>query len=143
MAFGVWGLLVGQVNVGLSIVVAMTFGIVVDDSVHFLSKYVRARREDDLDAEAAVRYAFHAVGPALIVTTIVMAAGFSILAYSTFDMNASMGRLTAITVVLALAADFFLLPPLLLWLDRRTVPATESTPLPSTGDQDEVLVTAG
>ena len=140
MAFGVWGLLVGQVNVGLSIVVAMTFGIVVDDSVHFLSKYVRARREEGLDADSAVRYAFHSVGPALVATTIVMAAGFSILAFSTFDMNASMGRLTAITVVLALAADFFLLPPLLMWLDRR-VPATESTLLPNTGEHDEVLVT--
>jgi predicted RND superfamily exporter protein len=139
-AFGVWGLLVGQVNVGLSIVVAMTFGIVVDDSVHFLSKYVRARREEGLDAESAVRYAFHAVGPALVATTIVMAAGFSILAFSSFDMNASMGRLTAITVVLALAADFFLLPPMLMWLDRR-VPATESTLLPKTGEHDEVLVT--
>ena len=142
MAFGVWGLLVGQVNVGLSIVVAMTFGIVVDDSVHFLSKYVRARREEHLDAESAVRHAFHSVGPALVATTIVMATGFAILAFSAFDMNASMGRLTAITVVMALAADFFLLPPLLMWLDRK-VPATASTLIPNTGEHDEVLVTAG
>ena len=142
MAFGVWGLLVGQVNVGLSIVVAMTFGIVVDDSVHFLSKYVRARREENLDAESAVRHAFHSVGPALVATTIVMATGFAILAFSAFDMNAGMGRLTAITVVMALAADFFLLPPLLMWLDRK-VPATASTLLPNTGEHDEVLVTAG
>lgn len=142
MAFGVWGLLVGQVNVGLSIVVAMTFGIVVDDSVHFLSKYVRARREENLDAESAVRHAFHSVGPALVATTIVMATGFAILAFSAFDMNAGMGRLTAITVVMALAADFFLLPPLLMWLDRK-VPTTASTLIPNTGEHDEVLVTAG
>lgn len=142
MAFGVWGLLVGQVNVGLSIVVAMTFGIVVDDSVHFLSKYVRARREENLDAESAVRHAFHSVGPALVATTIVMATGFAILAFSAFDMNAGMGRLTAITVVMALAADFFLLPPLLMWLDRK-VPTTASTLIPNTGEYDEVLVTAG
>ncbi|MCZ6755365.1 MAG: efflux RND transporter permease subunit [Gemmatimonadetes bacterium] len=142
MAFGVWGLLVGQVNVGLSIVVAMTFGIVVDDSVHFLSKYVRARREEHLDAESAVRHAFHSVGPALVATTIVMATGFAILAFSAFDMNAGMGRLTAITVVMALAADFFLLPPLLMWLDRK-VPTTASTLIPNTGEHDEVLVTAG
>jgi predicted RND superfamily exporter protein len=142
MAFGVWGLFVGQINVGLSIVVAMTFGIVVDDSVHFLSKYVRARREGHRDAEAAVRYAFHAVGPALIVTTIVMAAGFGILSYSTFDMNASMGRLTAITVVLALAADFFLLPPLLMLIDAKER-ATISTQVPTRGENDEALVTAG
>ena len=57
LAFGAWGIFVGQVNVGLSIVVTMTLGIVVDDTVHFLSKYLRARREQGLNAEDAVRYA--------------------------------------------------------------------------------------
>jgi predicted RND superfamily exporter protein len=45
MAFGLWGILVGQVGLGLSVVAAMTLGIVVDDTVHFMSKYLRARYE--------------------------------------------------------------------------------------------------
>lgn len=118
MAFGLWGLMVGQVNVGLSTVVAMTLGIVVDDSVHFFTKYLRGRREHGLDATAAVRFAFRSTGEALWTTSVVLTAGFCVVAFSSFDLNSSMGKLTAITIGLALVADFFLLPALLIELDR-------------------------
>lgn len=119
LAFGVWGLFVGQVNMAVSIVTGMTLGIVVDDSVHFLSKYLRARREKGLGAEDAVRYAFSSVGVALIVTTIILVAGFAVLSLSSFALNSDMAKLTAIAIVLALVADFLLLPPLLLAVDAR------------------------
>ena len=122
MAFGIWGLTSGVVNLGLSVVIGMTMGIVVDDSIHFLTKYLRARREKGLTADDAVRYAFSSVGRALVVTSTILAIGFGILATSAFDMNASMGLMTAITIGLALAVDFLFLPPLLLWLDGK--PAT-------------------
>ena len=114
MGFGLWGLLVGEVGVSLSVVVAMTLGIVVDDTIHFMSKYLRARREQGLNAEDAVRAAFSSVGVALIMTSVVLIAGFAVLALSSFKMNAGMGLLTAITIGLALFADFLFLPPLLL-----------------------------
>jgi len=118
MAFGLWGLLVGEINLGLSIVSGMCLGIIVDDTVHFLSKYLRARREQYLDAESAVRYAFSTVGAALVVTSVVLAAGFMILSQSSFGFNGGMGKLSTIIIVLALAADLLLLPPLLMFLDR-------------------------
>jgi len=118
MAFGLWGLLVGQVGLGLSIVMGMTLGIVVDDTVHFLSKYLRARREQGMNSAESVRYAFATVGTALSVTTFVLVAGFMVLAQSTFKLNSDMGLLTAVTIVFALATDFLLLPPLLMLLDR-------------------------
>ena len=114
MGFGVWALVDGQVGLALSVVSGMTLGIVVDDTVHFLSKYLRARREKGLNAEQAVRYAFSTVGTALWVTTLVLVLGFSVLAFSDFAMNAQMGSLTAITIALALFADFLFLPPLLM-----------------------------
>jgi len=119
MGFGLWGLLYGQVGLGLSIVAGLTLGIVVDDTVHFLSKYLRARREQGLSSEDAVRYAFHTVGIALLVTTLVLVAGFMVLTQSAFKLNSDMGLLTAITIALALAADFFFLPPLLMKLDKK------------------------
>jgi predicted RND superfamily exporter protein len=119
MAFGLWGLAVGQVGLALSVVAGMTLGIVVDDSVHFLSKYLRARREEGLSSADAVRYAFHTVGTALWTTSIVLIAGFLVLSYSPFEINSGMGLLTAVTIALALAADFLLLPTLLMTLDRR------------------------
>ena len=118
IAFGIWGLISGEVGMAVSIVVGMTMGIVVDDSVHFLSKYLRARREKGLSAADACRYAFNQVGQALVVTTLVLCCGFAILALSTFRMNGDMGLVTAITIAVALIVDFFLLPPLLMWLDK-------------------------
>ncbi len=117
-AFGLWGLFVGQVGIGLSIVTGMTLGIVVDDTVHFLSKYLRARREKGLNAEDAVRYAFNSVGLALLVTSLVLIAGFMILAQSHFDLNSSMGLLTSVVIFLALAIDLTLLPALLMKFSR-------------------------
>ena len=118
MAFGLWGLLVGQVGLALSVVTSMTLGIIVDDTVHFLSKYLRARREEGMSPPDAVRYAFTTVGMALAVTSIVLVAGFLILSLSSFELNSGMGLLTAITIAFALLADFLLLPPLLMKLEE-------------------------
>ncbi|MGB5177322.1 MAG: MMPL family transporter [Gammaproteobacteria bacterium] len=119
MGFGLWGLLYGQVGLGLSVVAGLTLGIVVDDTVHFLSKYLRARREQGLSSEDAVRYAFHTVGIALLVTTLVLIAGFMVLHQSAFKLNSDMGLLTAVTIGLALLADFIFLPPLLMKADNK------------------------
>ncbi len=118
MGFGVWGIFVGEVGMALAVVAGMTLGIVVDDTVHFLSKYLRAKREKNLDSPAAVRYAFSTVGTALLFTSIALVAGFLVLALSSFKMNSDMGILTAITIALALVIDFLFLPPLLMKLDK-------------------------
>lgn len=120
--FGLWGYLVGQVGMSLSVVVSLTLGIVVDDTIHFLSRYARARRELGLSAEDALREAFASVGVALWITSCVLIAGFVVLAQSNFALTSDLGVLASVIVVLALAADFLLLPPLLLWLDRLKAP---------------------
>jgi predicted RND superfamily exporter protein len=119
MAFGTWAIIDGQVNMVVSMVTAMSLGIIVDDTVHFLSKYDRARKEKGASPEEAVRYAFHTVGYALIVTTVTLVIGFSILAQSAFEMNSAMGVLTAISIFMALVVDFFLLPTMLMAFDKR------------------------
>jgi len=112
--FGLWGLLVGQVGMAAATVTSTSLGIIVDDTVHFLAKYVRARREEGLDPAGAVRYAFSTVGTAIVVTTFILALGFSVLATSTFLINAQMGLLTALAIVVALLFDFTILPALLM-----------------------------
>ncbi len=114
MAFGLWGLFVGQVGMASSVVAAMTLGILVDDTVHFLSKYQYARKNKGLDPEAALHYAFATVGSALWVTSAVLILGFSLFAFSSFHINSEMGLLTAIIFALGLFAEFLLLPPILL-----------------------------
>ena len=118
LGFGVWGLTVQQVSLSLSVVVAMTVGIVVDDTVHFLSKYLRARREYGHDPEEAIRYAFDTAGRALFTTTVVLVAGFLIFAFSPLIPTAQVGILTAMIIGFALIADLSLLPALLTAVDR-------------------------
>ncbi|MEG3220966.1 MMPL family transporter [Vibrio gigantis] len=131
IGFGLWALISGEINLGLSVVVTLTLGIVVDDAVHFLSKYQRARIEGK-SAEEAVRYAFHTVGRALWITTVVLVAGFSVLAMSSFRLNSDMGLLSAIVIFIALVVDFILLPSLLMIFDKQThysdKPQRESEP---------------
>ena len=117
MGFGIWGMINGEIGMALSLVAGMTFGIVVDDTVHFLSKYLRARREQGMVANEAVRYAFNTVGRALIVTTIVLVAGFLVLSMSNFGMNSKMGLCVAIIIGCALATVLLFLPPLLMKID--------------------------
>ena len=133
MAFGLWGIFVGQVNMALSVVTGMTLGIVVDDTVHFLSKYLRARREQGLPPQDAVRYAFSSVGRALVVTSFILAVGFGILSLSAFEMNAGMGRLSAMTIMLALTADFLLLPALLMKVEEKQMVQATAQEIEPTG----------
>ncbi len=118
MSFGLWGHLVGQIGLVSSVVIAISFGIVVDDTIHFLSKYLKARHEGQAAPES-VRYAFHTTGQALWVTTVVLAAGFLVFTASGFQLSWVLGLMVAITVGFALATDFLLLPALLMFADRK------------------------
>ena len=119
LAYGTWGIFVGKIDLSASIVICMSLGIVVDDTVHFLSKYLRARREMNYDIDEGMRYAFNTVGRALIITTAVLVSGFLVLAASHFSPTWISGLLLAITLSYALLADFLLLPPLLSVLDSK------------------------
>ena len=119
MSFGLWAIFVGEIGLGLSVVVSMTLGIVVDDTIHFISKYLRIRRLKKLNPEDAIHYTFSTVGPAMWVTTLALVAGFLVLTFSDYKMSADMGLLSAITISIALVMDFFLLPALLLKVDHK------------------------
>ena len=118
IAFGIWGMTKGQVGLALSVIVAMTLGIIVDDTIHFFIKYFRARNEEGKTPEQAVRAAFHTVGSAIGITTIVLVSGFLVLSVSHYRMSSEMGLMCAMVIGLALQTDFFLSPTLLMKFDR-------------------------
>jgi len=119
MAYGLWGILIGHVDTATSVVACLSLGIVVDDTVHFLSKYNYARTALGKNVEDAIRYAFHTVGIALLITSAILVGGFSVMEFSHFNPSRAMGLLLALTIAVALIIDFLLLPPLLLLADRR------------------------
>ncbi|NRB40431.1 MAG: MMPL family transporter [Pseudomonadales bacterium] len=116
--FGIWYLIDGEINMGLTAVMIITIGIVVDDTVHFLSKYKYARETLGQNVEDAVRYAFTTVGSAIVITTMVLVTGFSLLLLSQSSSNSNLGLLTAAILFSAVVMDFLLLPVLLLFLDK-------------------------
>ncbi|MAB12836.1 MMPL family transporter [Parvibaculum sp.] len=118
VAFGILALFRPEVGLWSSFVIATALGLIVDATVHFLSKYKRARDEFGYSAEEGVRYAFATVGTALWVSGFVLVAGFGILAFSPFKINAMLGIMVALTIAVALIIDFLLLPGLLIALDR-------------------------
>ena len=118
LAFGLWGYLEAKVGLAVAVVAAISLGIVVDDTVHFLTKYLRAKRDKNMHTEDAIKFSFHTVGAAILITSITLVAGFSVLAFSGFYVNYTMGVLTVIAVIFALITDFLFLPPLLIAVDK-------------------------
>ena len=120
-AFGIWAITYEQVNLTVAIITTLTLGIIVDDTIHLLSKYEHGRKDMGLSPKEAVEYALTKVGKALIVTTISLIIGFSVLILSPFQANSVLGLMTVLTIGLALTIDFFLLLPMLTLFDKRNL----------------------
>lgn len=121
MAFGAWGWLNGNIDLGLTLVLGIAFSVVVDDTIHFLSQYEAGRRRG-LAPEDAIRGTFRHTGVALLTTTLVLALGYAWLANSAVQITVNTAVVTVITIGFALLVDLLLLPVLLLLIDRRRMP---------------------
>jgi predicted RND superfamily exporter protein len=119
---------VGEVGFSVATVASISLGIIVDDTVHFLSKYVRARDEKLLTVEDSIRYAFRNVGVAIVVNTIILTAGFLVMTTSAFKMNGDLGLMTILSIVGALILDFLFLPALLLLGRKQEQPELADDP---------------
>lgn len=119
LGIGLWAAVAGEIGLIVSVIAATTLGLIVDDTVHILSKYRRARREHGSSPGEAVVYVFAHAGNAILITTVVLTAGFLVLCLSDFRLNSDMGLLTSITLVFALVMDLTLLPFILMKLGIR------------------------
>ena len=113
VTFGLWQIFVGQIGLASAVVAAMTLGILTDDTVHFLKHYADARRSG-ATTRRAILTSFRQCGPALWITSLVLVAGFGVLATSSFAINADLGLLSVIILGVGLLADFVLLPAVLI-----------------------------
>ena len=135
MAFGIWGIYNGTINFTMSICLGMVMGIIVDDTIHFFAKYLRARRELGMSPEDAIPYAFRTVGTALVARIKKPQIRMIEVTTSAFTPNNGMSQLTAIAIATALIADFALLPPLILLIERRRQGKTD-TDTPANPDME-------
>ena len=98
-----------DLEAGVSIVFAVVFGIAVDDTIHFLSKYKLARN-DGHGVEEAIEITFMETGKAITFTTIILFFGFLVMFFSNHPPSVTVGLLISVTLVGAWICDLFLLP---------------------------------
>lgn len=118
MVFGFWALFVGQLDPFVMMLFSISIGLVVDDTVHLLSHYLEKRRAGE-EKTASIDYAIKTAGPALSITTIVLALGTTILIAANTIYFQQAAKLLVPIVVLALALDLFYLPTILRRFDRQ------------------------
>ena len=131
VAFGMFSLIQTEVGFWTSFVTATAIGLIVDATVHMLTKYRHARINLNRSAEDSVRYSFATVGTALWVSSVILVTGFMVLTYSPFLINGMLGLLVSMTILAALILDFLLLPPLLIEIDGRLRGEVSPAPTPT------------
>ncbi len=115
-------------NLGTMIVGAMTMGIAVDDAIHMMNRYLRARAKG-LDAYNAIRSATEQAGRAVVFTSLVLVIGFSVMLLGSFIPYIYTGLFAATIMALALAGDLIFLPAVLHLIDGRRETVETPTPL--------------
>lgn len=110
--FGLMGMAGIPLDMATILIGSIVLGLVVDDTIHFLHHFRKAY-DQTLDMEAAVRETLHTTGRAMAITSMVLCGGFFIYMGSFLNSNIRFGWLAGSAVLLALAADFFLVPALL------------------------------
>lgn len=106
-----------ELEAGVSIVFAVIFGIAVDDTIHFLSKFKLARNKG-LGVEDAIHVTFRETGKAIVLTSLILFFGFMVMLFSIHPPSVTIGLLISLTLASALIADLALIPLLLRWLVR-------------------------
>ena len=108
-SLGLWVWINGEVGMAASIIAAVTFGIVVDDTIHILYALTRGKHTQK---RAGIRTVLRSVIPGVLTTTAALGLGFAILMFSGFEVNRQLGFLTSVTIFIAFIFDIFVLPGL-------------------------------
>lgn len=125
---GVMGLAGIRLDVATVTIAAVVLGLVVDDTVHFVCRLRREQAHGACPADA-IRETLRTTGSSMVMTTIVLGAGFSVLAMAQIKSVIWFGLLLALAMVAAMIADLALLPALLVVLRRQRGPARSGSRL--------------
>jgi predicted RND superfamily exporter protein len=121
IVFGLWGLLEGNLSPYVLMLLAVSIGLVVDDSVHVLSKYKTARDSGKSPSEA-IEYSISLAGSAITITTLWMSVGVALMGFSSTIIFQNLTSIITPIIVVALFLDLLFLPSLLTrfdtWIDR-------------------------
>lgn len=116
LVFGIWALVVAQVDVAVSVAATVTIGVMVDFIVHFLVKYNQYKQT--ASTELAIAKTIEMVFAPIFSTALILISGFSILALSEFRLNWVLGALSALMIAFATVFVFIVIPALLLKFEK-------------------------
>lgn len=115
LAGAMLGFLGIDLEAGVAIVFAVVFGIAVDDTIHFLSKFKLARNKGKT-IEEALHVTFMETGKAICLTSIILFFGFLVMLFSIHPPSVTIGLLISLTLASAILADLFTIPLLIRWM---------------------------
>ncbi|MEM7656003.1 MAG: MMPL family transporter, partial [Bacteroidota bacterium] len=115
---GVMALFGITLTASTALVFVISFGIAVDDTIHFLTRY-RLEISQGHTVDEAIRQTILGTGKAMLITSLILMGGFIVLVISDFGGTWAVGMFTALTIVFALLADLLLLPILLRWVFQK------------------------
>ena len=121
IGLGVWALFNDEIGLALTLIVAVCVGVVIDDAIHVIYRFVDGRDRLHLDSFEAGSFSVQRVGTAVISTTLILSIGFGSLVMSEFSLNSSFGSVTALILLIALVIDLLILPSLLSILYKERV----------------------
>ncbi len=135
------GALMGYFGVAIKpstiLVFSIAFGISVDDTIHFLSKYRQELKARPWDIESCIIRAVHETGVSMIYTSIILFFGFLVFTASNFGGTVALGLLVSITLLVAMISNLVLLPSLLMSFQRSLVTQAFKEPLLEIVDEEE------
>jgi predicted RND superfamily exporter protein len=105
-------------------IASIAIGLAVDDTIHFMHNF-RRYYEQTGDPKAAVHQTLQTTGRAMLVTSVVLSIGFFIYSFATMNNIINFGLLTSFAIVMALVADYFITPALMVVINPQKAPAKE------------------
>jgi len=118
LVVGVMGWLHIDIDMGVAIAGAIIIGVAVDDTIHFMVKYIEARKRGE-NLRASLEYVMAYAGSAIIFTTVILSAAFMVFIFSNFNPNYHFGIVTSTALIIAAIVDLIALPALLVAIDNR------------------------
>ena len=126
MTGGIVALLDINLDLGTMVIGAITMGIAVDDAIHFMNRYVNAKKNSK-NTKASILEATTTTGRAVLLSSIVLVLGFSVLSFASFVPVILTGLFVALIMTLAVIGDLVCLPALLFLVDSQTEESIKTT----------------
>ena len=136
MTAGMMGFLMISVKPSTILIFSIALGISVDNAIHFLSRYRLQLRLNNWNIKISVIRALSETGFSMIYSSVVLFFGFIIFTLSSFGGTEALGYLIAFTLLIALLSNLFVLPSLLLTLDKRITTKRFSEPFLEIFDEE-------